>query len=150
MSEPSERMRPSASPPARRAVLPGAEAWHHSAPEAGAPGFLALHGFTGNPSSMRGLAEAMAGAGFHVELPRLPGHGTTVDDMMRDPLGGLDRRGRRRLRPARGRGPHRIVVAGLSMGARAGAVGGRSTIPRSPGWCSSTRRASRRRRGARR
>ena len=43
---------------------------------------LVLHGFTGNPSSMRGLAEAMAGAGFHVEMPRLPGHGTTVEDMM--------------------------------------------------------------------
>lgn len=41
-----------------------------------------LHGFTGNPSSMRGLAEAFAGAGFHVELPRLPGHGTTIEDML--------------------------------------------------------------------
>ena len=41
-----------------------------------------LHGFTGNPSSMRGLAEAFAAAGFHVEMPRLPGHGTTVDEML--------------------------------------------------------------------
>ena len=30
---------------------------------------------------MRGLAEAFAAAGFTVELPRLPGHGTTVEDM---------------------------------------------------------------------
>ena len=57
----------------------GAAEWRRRA----APGFLALHGFTGNPSSMRGFAQAMAGAGFHVELPRLPGHGTTVDDMKR-------------------------------------------------------------------
>jgi carboxylesterase len=45
-------------------------------------GALVLHGFTGNPTSMRGLAHAFAGAGFTVELPRLPGHGTTVEDMM--------------------------------------------------------------------
>lgn len=66
-------------------VMPGAEPWSHEAPDAEAgpaPGFLALHGFTGNPSSMRGFAEAVAGAGFHVELPRLPGHGTTVEDML--------------------------------------------------------------------
>src|SRR5687768_7635831 len=31
---------------------------------------------------MRPLAEALAAAGFAVELPRLPGHGTTVDDML--------------------------------------------------------------------
>lgn len=48
----------------------------------GTVGVLVLHGFTGNPSSMRGVADAMIGAGHHVELPRLPGHGTTVDDML--------------------------------------------------------------------
>lgn len=31
---------------------------------------------------MRGLAQAMADAGHHVELPRLPGHGTHVSDMI--------------------------------------------------------------------
>jgi len=31
---------------------------------------------------MRGVAEAFAAAGFHVELPRLPGHGTHIDDML--------------------------------------------------------------------
>jgi len=48
----------------------------------GSNGVLVLHGFTGNPSSMRPLAEAFADAGFSVELPLLPGHGTTVDDLM--------------------------------------------------------------------
>ena len=33
------------------------------------------------PARVRGLAEAFAGAGFAVEPPRLPGHGTTVADM---------------------------------------------------------------------
>ena len=60
-------------------ILPGAEPW--SAP-GGPNGALVLHGFTGSPRSMRGLAEALAGAGFGVELPLLPGHGTSVDDML--------------------------------------------------------------------
>jgi carboxylesterase len=60
------------------AVMPGAEPF--SAP-GGPHGALVLHGFTGSPQSMRGLAEALAAAGFAVELPLLPGHGTTPEDM---------------------------------------------------------------------
>ncbi len=60
-------------------VIPGAEEW--SAP-GGKVGVLVLHGFTGNPSSVRGLAEALAAAGYAVEMPRLPGHGTTIEDLM--------------------------------------------------------------------
>jgi carboxylesterase len=45
-------------------------------------GVLVLHGFTGNPSSMRLQAEAFAALGYHVEMPRLPGHGTSLDDML--------------------------------------------------------------------
>ena len=47
-----------------------------------ASGVLVLHGFTGNPQSMRPLAEALATAGYTVDLPLLPGHGTTVQDMI--------------------------------------------------------------------
>ncbi len=60
-------------------ILPGAEPFSH---RAGASGVLVLHGFTGNPTSMRSIAERAASAGYSVELPRLPGHGTTVEDMM--------------------------------------------------------------------
>jgi carboxylesterase len=60
-------------------VLPGAE----PASFPGGPnGVLVLHGFTGNPSSMRALATAVAERGYTVELPRLPGHGTTIEDMI--------------------------------------------------------------------
>ena len=59
-------------------LLPGAEPW---SAEGGRAGALCIHGFTGNPSSMRGVAQALAAAGFAIELPRLPGHGTHVDDM---------------------------------------------------------------------
>lgn len=60
--------------------LPGAEPWSHAAGRDS--GVLLLHGFTGSPSSMRELAERLAEAGHDVELPCLPGHGTTVDDMI--------------------------------------------------------------------
>jgi carboxylesterase len=40
-----------------------------------------VHGFTGNPYSMRPLAEQLAARGFPVDVPRLPGHGTDVQDM---------------------------------------------------------------------
>jgi carboxylesterase len=45
-------------------------------------GVLVLHGFTGNPQSMRPVAEVLANQGYSVELPRLPGHGTSVEDLM--------------------------------------------------------------------
>jgi len=62
------------------ALIPGAEPWSHHGTSA--HGALVLHGFTGNPGSMRGVAEALAAAGYHVEMPLLPGHGTTVADML--------------------------------------------------------------------
>ena len=45
-------------------------------------GVLVQHGFTGNPQSMRPLAQAFAAAGCTVSLPLLPGHGTRVDIRM--------------------------------------------------------------------
>ncbi|HET8960270.1 alpha/beta hydrolase [Nocardioides sp.] len=39
------------------------------------------HGFTGSPASMRPWAEALAERGYGVELPLLPGHGTTWQQM---------------------------------------------------------------------
>jgi carboxylesterase len=40
-------------------------------------GVLLSHGFTGSPYSMRGWGESLAERGYAVEVPRLPGHGTT-------------------------------------------------------------------------
>lgn len=60
-------------------VMAGAEPFSH---QGGDAGVLVLHGFTGNPQSMRPLAEVLAGAGFTVELPLWPGHGTAVEDMI--------------------------------------------------------------------
>jgi carboxylesterase len=94
-------------------VMPGAEPMSHMA--GSSTGVLVLHGFTGNPSSVRPVAEAMAVAGYDVEMPRLPGHGTTIEDMMTTSwsdwfgaaLDGFDTLASR---------CDQVVVAGLSMG----------------------------------
>jgi carboxylesterase len=61
-------------------VMPGAEAFAHDGDRTGA---LLCHGFTGTPQSLRGWAEYLAKAGLSVSLPRLPGHGTTWQEMAR-------------------------------------------------------------------
>jgi carboxylesterase len=75
-----------------------------------------LHGFTGNPSSMRGVAEALAAAGFAVELPLLPGHGTTVDDMLTTDFTDWAATAEEAYLELAGRTAS-LVVVGLSMGA---------------------------------
>jgi len=59
-------------------LIPGAEPLSAAGSDVGV---LVVHGFTGNPSTMRPLADALVAAGLTVEMPRLPGHGTTIDDM---------------------------------------------------------------------
>jgi carboxylesterase len=94
-------------------VMPGCEPFSHVGDRS--TGVLVLHGFTGNPSSMTLQANAMAGHGYHVEQPRLPGHGTTLADMMTTywadwsgaAADAYDRLAAR---------AERIVVMGLSMG----------------------------------
>jgi carboxylesterase len=94
-------------------IQPGADAWSYSVPAT--RGALVVHGFTGNPASMRGVANAFAAAGYNVELPRLPGHGTTIDDMLTtgwaDWSGEVEAAYQRLLARCSS-----IVVVGLSMG----------------------------------
>jgi carboxylesterase len=93
-------------------VLPDAEPV--SAP-GGPHGALVLHGFTGNPQSMRGLAAAFAGAGFAVELPRLPGHGTHIDDMLETSWSDWSAAAEAAYTDLANR-CDKVVVGGLSMG----------------------------------
>ena len=59
-------------------VLPGAEPLDVPG---GPVGVLLSHGFTGTTQSIRPWAEHLAAAGLTVRAPRLPGHGTTWQDM---------------------------------------------------------------------
>ena len=95
------------------ALIPGAEPWSHNGTlRAGA---LVIHGLTSNPDSMRGVAKALAAAGFHVELPLLPGHGTVMEDLI--PIRWSDFVGATeaayRTLTAR---VDKVVVVGLSLG----------------------------------
>lgn len=58
-------------------LMPGAEPFRH---DGGSVGALLCHGFTGTPQSMRPWGEHLAGEGLTVRVPRLPGHGTTVQE----------------------------------------------------------------------
>jgi len=98
------------------AILPGAEPW--SVDGTNGHGVLCLHGFTGNPNSMRPVAAAAHAAGFSIELPRLPGHGTTIEDMLTTSWDDWSAEAEAALARLAARvGPEgRVVVAGQSMG----------------------------------
>ncbi len=96
-------------------ILPGCEPW--SSPDGGPHGALVLHGFTGSPVSVRPLGELLAAAGFAVELPRLPGHGTSVEDLVETGWDDWLTEAERALAALQARTPDgRVVVVGLSMG----------------------------------
>jgi carboxylesterase len=79
-------------------------------------GVLLSHGFTGSPASMRPWGERLAAEGYAVAVPRLPGHGTTWQDMntttWRQWYGEVERA----FEGLRERCDE-VVVGGLSMGA---------------------------------
>lgn len=60
-------------------IMSGAEAFTI---QKGRTGCLLCHGFTGTPDEMREIGEFLAERNVSVIAPRLPGHGTTVEDMM--------------------------------------------------------------------
>jgi carboxylesterase len=62
-------------------MLPGAEPFAHDG--SGDIGVLLCHGFTGTPQSLRPWGDHLAGQGFTVRCPLLPGHGTHWRDMNR-------------------------------------------------------------------
>ncbi|GAB3196786.1 alpha/beta fold hydrolase [Nocardioides hungaricus] len=78
-------------------------------------GVLLSHGFTGQPASMRPWGEALAERGYAVEVPRLPGHGTTWQELntltWADWYGELDRVLDKLVAEN-----DAVVVGGLSMG----------------------------------
>lgn len=59
-------------------VVPGAEPWSSDGDDTGV---LVIHGFTGSPASVTPWAKELAGQGWTVRVPRLPGHGTRWQDM---------------------------------------------------------------------
>jgi carboxylesterase len=93
-------------------VLPGHEAWSGGE---GDVGVLVLHGYTSSPYGMRGLAEHIADAGFSVELPRYPGHGTHWKDLAKTTWRDWVREAIAALEVLRSRTSSQVLV-GLSAG----------------------------------
>lgn len=63
-------------------IMPGAEPFGFEG--AGSEtGVLLVHGFTGSPQSLRPWGEHLAAQGWTVLCPRLPGHGTSMNDLAR-------------------------------------------------------------------
>jgi carboxylesterase len=58
--------------------MPGCEPFVFEGDERGV---LLVHGYTGSPQGLRLWGEHLAGEGFTVICPRLPGHGTSVSDL---------------------------------------------------------------------
>lgn len=93
-------------------LMPGAEPFHH---EAGQVGVLLCHGFTGTPQSLRPWAEHLAASGLTVSLPRLPGHGTTWQEMNRTRWEDWYAEVEKAFADLQGRCAN-VFVAGLSLG----------------------------------
>lgn len=91
-----------------------------AAPYAGGPddgpGILVLHGFSGSPRSMRPWAEHLAEYGFRVDLPRLPGHGTSWRELNQTGWQDWYAAAERALLHLAGATGGPVGVAGLSMG----------------------------------
>jgi carboxylesterase len=104
---------PAGAAAAVMAVTPGAEPFRHTG---GPVGALLCHGFTGSPASLRPWAEFLAGAGLSVSLPRLPGHGTTWQEMNRTRWGDWYAEVDRAFQDLRA-DAEEIFVLGLSIGA---------------------------------
>jgi carboxylesterase len=92
--------------------MPGAESY---AGGSGDVAVLLCHGFTGSPHALRPWARHLEADGFRVAVPRLPGHGTTWQELNRtewtDWYATVDRAFRALERSCR-----HVFVAGLSMG----------------------------------
>jgi carboxylesterase len=93
-------------------VLPGAEPYVHDGSDTG---ILLIHGFTGTPQGLRPWGEYLADRGYTVHVPRLPGHGTTWQEMNRTRWEDWYAEADRAFRELHER-CSRVFVGGLSMG----------------------------------
>lgn len=93
-------------------LLPDAEPYRH---DGGRIGILVSHGFTGQPRSVKPWARYLADAGYTVRAPRLPGHGTSWQELnttvWQDWYAEIDRTYRELASSC-----DQVFVMGLSMG----------------------------------
>lgn len=78
-------------------------------------GVLLSHGFTGSPASIVPWGQYLAEQGYAVSVPRLPGHGTTWQDMATTTFEDYGAEIEREFQALKAR-TDAVVVGGLSMG----------------------------------
>lgn len=83
--------------------------------DGGRTGVLVIHGFTGSPASMRPWGQHLGDLGHSVRMPRLPGHGTTWQEMNRTRWQDWYAEVDTSLTELRST-TDRVIVCGLSMG----------------------------------
>lgn len=93
-------------------VMKGAEPWGAQGDDVGV---LFVHGFTGSPQSVRYWAEGVAAEGRTVSVPRLPGHGTDLQDFARSTSAQWIAEAEMHLMGLFER-CHKVFICGLSMG----------------------------------
>ncbi len=111
---PLETQTEAALTPAEPTVIPGTEAIELGDPDASV-GCLLVHGFAGSRRDFADLGDELAAAGCHVRLARLPGHGTTPEDMEAQSPDDLLEGARQELQSFRSN-HEQIVLVGFSMG----------------------------------
>lgn len=79
------------------------------------PCLLAFHGFTGTTSELKPTLDAVSEAGFAVEAPLLPGHGTTPSDLQNRTFDEWLSAGREHRDRVLARGDS-LALCGFSMG----------------------------------
>ena len=102
----------------RMAEMGEVKVWDDAQPfffEGNETGVLVIHGFTGSTQSMLPYGESLAARGYTVKGPRLPGHGTTVEDMASRKYTEWTGEAEKALKELSGRCA-RVYVTGLSMG----------------------------------
>ena len=93
-------------------VLPGAESFRF---DAGPTGVLLQHGFSGCPASMRPFGQWLSERGLSVLGPRLPGHGTSWEDLAETTWQDWEREAEQALLELTRR-CSAVLAVGLSMG----------------------------------
>jgi carboxylesterase len=110
LAPPESAMTQPSAPP----VVPGTEALELGEPDAPVHCLL-VHGFAGSRKDFADLGELLAEAGCHVRLERLPGHGTTPEDMEAATADELVDHVRQAVRQAKAE-HERVILVGFSMG----------------------------------
>lgn len=95
-------------------VIPGAEAYKLGG--SNGYGVLLIHGYTGTPAELRPLGDHLNALGYTVLGVRLPGHGTSVQDLERTRAEDWFAEAAKGMEQLKAEFGKNVFVAGLSMG----------------------------------